>query len=65
MAALPRDRNEKRRTMNAASALVAAFFKTLRVRQERAVLLVEISAPPMNLLGPELVRDLVFLYFSA
>jgi hypothetical protein len=51
--------------MNAASALVAAFFKTLRVRQERAVLLVEISAPPMNLLGPELVRDLVFLYFSA
>jgi enoyl-CoA hydratase/carnithine racemase len=39
----------------------AAFFKTLTVRHEKAVLFVEISAPPMNLLGPELVRDLVSL----
>jgi enoyl-CoA hydratase/carnithine racemase len=36
-------------------------FETLRVRQEGTVLLVEIAAPPMNLLGPELVRDLVSL----
>jgi enoyl-CoA hydratase/carnithine racemase len=31
------------------------------VRKEGAVLFVEIAAPPMNLLGPELVRDLVSL----
>src|SRR5260221_8928100 len=47
--------------MNTASALAAGSFKTLTVRSEKAVLLVEISAPPMNLLGPELVRDLVSL----
>ena len=34
-------------------------FETLKVRKEGAVLLAEIAAPPMNLLGPELVRDLV------
>jgi enoyl-CoA hydratase/carnithine racemase len=36
-------------------------FETLKVRQERAVLFADISAPPMNLLGTELVRDLVSL----
>ena len=36
-------------------------FETLSVRREGAVLFVEISAPPMNLEGPELVRDLVSL----
>ncbi len=36
-------------------------LETLRVRQERATLFVDIAAPPMNLLGPELVRDLVSL----
>jgi enoyl-CoA hydratase/carnithine racemase len=36
-------------------------FETLTVRKEGAVLFVEIAAPPMNLLGPELVRDLVSL----
>jgi enoyl-CoA hydratase/carnithine racemase len=36
-------------------------FETLTVRNEGAVLLAEIAAPPMNLLGPELVRDLVSL----
>jgi enoyl-CoA hydratase/carnithine racemase len=36
-------------------------FKTLTVREEWAVLFAEIAAPPMNLLGPELVRDLVSL----
>jgi enoyl-CoA hydratase/carnithine racemase len=34
-------------------------FETLKVRREGAVVFAEISAPPMNLLGPELVRDLV------
>lgn len=36
-------------------------FATLAVRKEQSVLVVEINAPPMNLLGPELVRDLVSL----
>lgn len=36
-------------------------FETLRVSQDGAVLFVEIDAPPMNLMGPELVRDLVSL----
>ena len=34
---------------------------TLAIHQEGAVLFAEIAAPPMNLLGPELVRDLVSL----
>jgi enoyl-CoA hydratase/carnithine racemase len=37
------------------------LFETLRVRKEGAVLFTEIAAPPINLLGPELVRDLVSL----
>src|SRR6266446_8394584 len=36
-------------------------FETLTVSNEGAVLFAEIAAPPMNLLGPELVRDLVSL----
>src|SRR5919112_260309 len=36
-------------------------FETLTVHMEGAVLFAEIAAPPMNLLGPELVRDLVSL----
>jgi enoyl-CoA hydratase/carnithine racemase len=36
-------------------------FETLSVRKEGAVVFAEISAPPMNLMGPELVRDLVSL----
>ena len=34
-------------------------FETLTVHREGAVLFASITAPPMNLLGPELVRDLV------
>jgi enoyl-CoA hydratase/carnithine racemase len=34
---------------------------TVAVRSEGSVLFAEIAAPPMNLLGPELVRDLVSL----
>jgi hypothetical protein len=36
-------------------------FEMLTVRKEGAVLFAEIAAPPMNLLGPELVRDLASL----
>jgi enoyl-CoA hydratase/carnithine racemase len=36
-------------------------FETLRVHAQGAVLFAEIAAPPMNLLGPALVRDLVSL----
>ena len=37
------------------------IFETVKVCREGAVLFAEIAAPPMNLLGPELVRDLVSL----
>src|SRR5258706_2644548 len=40
-------------------------FETLKVQPEKAVLFVEIAAPPMNLEGPELVRDLVSLIQQA
>ena len=40
-------------------------FATLKVQRERGVLFVEISAPPMNLEGPELIRDLVSLIQQA
>ena len=36
-------------------------FETLATRHDGAVLFAEIAAPPMNLLGPKLVRDLVSL----
>jgi enoyl-CoA hydratase/carnithine racemase len=39
--------------------------ETLVVRREGAVLFADIAAPPMNLLGPELVRDLVALLKAA
>ncbi|WP_426515588.1 enoyl-CoA hydratase/isomerase family protein [Diaminobutyricibacter sp. McL0618] len=39
----------------------AGDYRTLRVHRDGAVLTVEIAAPPMNLLGPELVHDLVSL----
>jgi len=40
-------------------------FETLAVRQDGGVLFASITAPPMNLLGPELVRDLVSLIQQA
>ncbi len=40
-------------------------LETLNVRTEGAVLFAEIAAPPMNLLGPGLVRDLVSLIRQA
>jgi enoyl-CoA hydratase/carnithine racemase len=36
-------------------------YQTLKTREEGAVLFVEISSPPINLIGPELVGDLVNL----
>ncbi len=41
--------------------MIDTAFETLTVQNEGAVLFVGIAAPPMNLLGPELVRDLVSL----
>jgi enoyl-CoA hydratase/carnithine racemase len=43
----------------------AITLETLAVRSEGAVMFAEIAAPPMNLLGPELVRDLVSLLQAA
>jgi len=45
--------------VSAASTVDRWTFETLDVRIDAGVLFAEISAPPMNLLGPELVRDLV------
>jgi len=42
-----------------------ATFETISIQNEGAVLVAEIAAPPMNLLGPELVRDLVMLIQQA
>jgi enoyl-CoA hydratase/carnithine racemase len=50
--------------LRAASAFPGTF-ETLTVTREGGVLFVEIVAPPMNLLGPALVRDLVALIQSA
>ena len=41
------------------------LFETLAVRKEGGVLFVEIKSPPMNLLKPELIRDLVSLIRQA
>lgn len=43
------------------SGKLQAGLTTISVHKEGGVLFAEISAPPMNLLGPELVRDLVCL----
>jgi enoyl-CoA hydratase/carnithine racemase len=40
-------------------------FETINVSKEGAVLHAEIAAPPMNLLEPELIRDLVSLIQQA
>ncbi|HEY6762763.1 MAG TPA: enoyl-CoA hydratase/isomerase family protein [Baekduia sp.] len=47
--------------MSVARAAFPTAFDTLNLRREGAVLFCAIAAPPMNLLGPELVRDLVSL----
>jgi enoyl-CoA hydratase/carnithine racemase len=40
-------------------------FETLNVKRDGAALFIQIAAPPMNLLGPGLVRDLVTLIQQA
>jgi enoyl-CoA hydratase/carnithine racemase len=47
--------------MSVTSQAFPVTFETLTVRRDEGVLFVDIAAPPMNLLGPELVRDLVAL----
>ena len=47
--------------MSTPSAVAPWTFDTLHVRVDAGVLVAEIAAPPINLLGPELVRDLVAL----
>ena len=47
--------------MSTPATLDSWTFETLTVQTDGAVLFTEIAAPPMNLLGPELVRDLVSL----
>jgi enoyl-CoA hydratase/carnithine racemase len=42
-----------------------AVLETLKACREGAVMLVDIAAPPMNLLGPTMVRDLVSLIQQA
>src|SRR5262249_19397896 len=52
-------------SIEASTEAAAPSFETLNVRAEGRVRFVEIDAPPMNLLGPELVRDLVALIQQA
>lgn len=47
--------------MSDGNTAVPASYETLNVGAEGGALFAEIDAPPMNLLGPELVRDLVSL----
>lgn len=51
--------------LNAESGTEPLVLETISVRKEGGVLFAEIAAPPMNLLGPELVRDLVSLIQQA
>jgi enoyl-CoA hydratase/carnithine racemase len=61
MAAHDEDEANARIDMSPTTKKSPVTLETLTIRQEGAVLFVEIAAPPMNLLGPELVRDLVAL----
>lgn len=53
------------KAINKDSPVDQFVFETLNVRQEGTVLFAEIAAPTMNLLGTELVRDLVSLIQTA
>src|SRR6267378_4197214 len=44
---------------------ICMVFETLKMSREGAVLFVDVAVPPMNLLGPELDRDLVSLIQQA
>lgn len=49
----------------ASTARPTMTFDTLNVNRDGAVLFVEFSGPPMNLLGPDMIRDLVTLIRQA
>ena len=55
------DSEEEAIDMSVTTEAFPGSFETLTIRREEGVLFAEIAAPPMNLLGPELVRDLVSL----
>jgi enoyl-CoA hydratase/carnithine racemase len=50
---------------NRESGTHQVVLETISVRKESGVLCAEIASPPLNLLGPELVRDLVSLIQQA
>jgi enoyl-CoA hydratase/carnithine racemase len=52
-------------TAQTSSQRQSMVFETIKVIKEEAVLFAEIAAPPINLLGPALVRDLVSLIQQA
>ena len=62
---IPADSAGQSSTNDTQSTPTAMAFETLTVRVEGGVLFVDIAAPPMNLLGPALVRDLVALIKQA
>jgi enoyl-CoA hydratase/carnithine racemase len=65
---LARDFQRERRVLkglNRQSEVEQVVFETISARKEDGVLFAEIASPPMNLLGPELVRDLVSLIQQA
>jgi hypothetical protein len=43
--------------MTVATAKLPATFETLTVTRDAGVLFVDIAAPPMNLLGPQLLNS--------
>jgi enoyl-CoA hydratase/carnithine racemase len=51
--------------LNGESGTEQDVFATISARKEGPVVFADILAPPMNLLGPELVRDLVTLIQQA
>ena len=51
--------------LNGESGTEQVVLETISVRKEGGVLFAENASPPMNLLGPELVRDLVSLIQQA
>ena len=61
----PASSDGQRNTNDTQSTHRAMAFETLTVRVEGGVLFAAIAAPPMNLLGPALVRDLVALITQA
>jgi enoyl-CoA hydratase/carnithine racemase len=43
----------------------ALDFETLKIHREGSVIFADIYAPPMNVMGPELIRDLISLIITA